>query len=368
MEDKIPEAYFHDFEKIDFMTIDEFREGYFEIELIRKLFNVNILALSEVTGFHPMNFYLRIFQIMKNLEPYENWTSESEEKHRKLLVSTGLRLRSNRKKAILAHKSLFHIISELCDLGFLRNWDLEEFEILFRKHDPQLYYIEIDERPNYINKTKISESEKTYSRIENATLVSKEDFENIHFFGSNNSIILGEDTTLVNSVDGNISEIRRSKLVFKKLAGKFPKTYNDFFEKHVSKLIEEYSKSYPMDDNCKELIIKNEFYEVFSPKTDWLALNPIIGYEMGWNVNQTGFSWTDENSERIVESVFWSDGLVEDYNLSYKNEVGQGWVVLIHESALNELIKKYGPVIQIRYISKYLNNEFPEDNEKITSK
>jgi hypothetical protein len=84
----------------------------------------------------------------------------------------------------------------------------------------------------------------------------------------------------------------------------------------------------------------NDTYD--SPGNHWLALNPTVGYELGWAPSQNGFfQWLDTTGQIMVESIWWVDGLLDQSFPHYDNEVGEGWLVLANAKALNMILDRY---------------------------
>jgi len=56
----------------------------------------------------------------------------------------------------------------------------------------------------------------------------------------------------------------------------------------------------------KPLILNHTACGYDSHGTDWLALNPDIGYLIGWKLANDGlFRWVDNEEHVMVESIWW---------------------------------------------------------------
>jgi len=67
-----------------------------------------------------------------------------------------------------------------------------------------------------------------------------------------------------------------------------------------------------VDATPTPLILHHIAYGYDSHGADWLALNPDVGYLIGWKLANDGlFRWVDNEEQVMVESVWWVDGLFE---------------------------------------------------------
>ena len=99
----------------------------------------------------------------------------------------------------------------------------------------------------------------------------------------------------------------------------------------------------------------------------WLAFNPEIAIEMGWQLDGQGlFRWSDSSGELMVESICWQDG-----NLAYQAPHGygslccKGWLVVASTMAYDELIEKFGNPVRGMVVTRILKSGAPD--EKVAS-
>lgn len=92
----------------------------------------------------------------------------------------------------------------------------------------------------------------------------------------------------------------------------------------------------------KELFIQNASYGYESQGQNWLALNPNIAYQLGWELDDSGlFRWINEEGKVMVESIWWADGVIDQFRPTL-DEVGEGWMVLASKEAINDIRSQYG--------------------------
>ncbi len=101
-----------------------------------------------------------------------------------------------------------------------------------------------------------------------------------------------------------------------------------------------------LQDEPTPLVLRHEpIYSYLSWGENWLALNPAIGYSLGWSVASDGlFRWIGGDGEVAIESVWWRDGTLDHGSLQFHNQVGEGWLVLASPSAWAAVRARLGPV------------------------
>ena len=70
----------------------------------------------------------------------------------------------------------------------------------------------------------------------------------------------------------------------------------------------------------------------------WLALNPLVGKALGWHpVSGNWFCWANQSGDLVARSLWWKDGLIEQYSVYLHVEVGEGWLVLVSRPGFEEI-------------------------------
>ena len=113
----------------------------------------------------------------------------------------------------------------------------------------------------------------------------------------------------------------------------------------VRKLVSEYPSLHD-DAEILAMALRHTAFWLDSPGADWLALNPVVAFRLGWSIADDGmFRWVNDEGHIMVESIWWmdgrpmllADGLPED-------EVGEGWLVLASECALEQIEEAFGSI------------------------
>ena len=156
-------------------------------------------------------------------------------------------------------------------------------------------------------------------------------------------IILGESTILKFLQEDWPTETRYS-VVKGKEAEQFwadsgiEKGHSPFF-REINGLAQYYPGiQAPMD----QLVVSNNALGFETAGADWLALNPKLGYELGWKLESGGlFQWVDDLGDVVARSLWWRDGSIELYNRFTRTEVAEGWLVMISKLGFEDIKKQY---------------------------
>ena len=314
-------------------------------------FNHHIHVISRESDFPEINICHRILEIMNELDNFELWSENGEKKLRMTLDVIGLRLTFNRPRVILVRRAMFHVISELIDAGRLEPHNLLVIDRFFRFHDPIMILNEPLRRPSYIK------SSFKKCKHQNWEEGPKKWTENlINSFNSSNfkiyddKVIIAENT-LLKFLDGeNACELRKTKSFFND--ENMDRDKDSFFYKIHNALVEDY-----LDHEVPrgELFIQNEAYGYESQGQNWVALNPDIAYQLGWKLDAFGlFRWVNEEGKFMVESMWWVDGVLDQSRPTF-NEVGEGWLLLASNEAINEIKSHYGLPKQLLKVQCFVN-------------
>ncbi len=343
---KIYDKTFPDLNVFDFINIDipngqPLPDFDFPEEII---YPYDLQLISKLSNYPEINLSHRIVEIMYQLADFDSWSKDAEGKLRIILKSAGLRFTFYPPRLILVRRAIFHLICELIDGEKLASDDLVYIDQTFRFYDPALILIERTRRPVHIKPAYEEYRSKHLTTPAENWIENINNCNNSVFRIFNGKFILAEKTEL-KFIDLDLpTELRKSKVMLN--SGKNEKTDNLFFYNVLSN-VQEYGDTL-LQDGVIPLIIQNNGY-------NWIALNPIIGIQLGWKLENTGlFRWVDEDNNIMVESKCWKDGLLDQFEPSFE-EVGEGWLVLASENALKILKAQYGLLKREIIIERNLN-------------
>lgn len=313
------------------------------IEIVRP-FDIELLSVAEEAGFRHVNVCYRAVQIMHQLAPYESWSAKGEIQLREHLEAAGLKFPFHRPRTELARRAMFHVIAELVDTGIFNMGNLQNLERVLRFYDPGMLLIQPTQRPSYI----VPISGRDQERMNHRECLEKVDeaITAINTRTTSEDIILAEETHLQFIQRTMVEEIRQSTVCPVAMPKpRVDESWDRFFPTVLKCLVSEYGHLRARE-GLTPLVLRHAAYGYDSPGADWLALNPVIGWQLGWYYSEDGlFRWVDANGNIMAESVWWKDGPV-GWSSSYsREENGEGWVVVASQEAINQ-IRSYHPFLK----------------------
>lgn len=307
--------------------------------------------VAQEVGIPFTNICYRAVQIMGKLSPQEHWSAQGERKLRSSFESAGLRMSFTRPRASLARLALFHMIAELLDAGRLDHDSLSRLERELRFYDPNMLLTEPVKRPSFISSIQSSRSERgsndewceQVTQVNSAMVTKTED----------GNIILGEYAEFRCLEQGVPTEIRGQVVSHE---GKTRINVNEvpraMFE-NVSQLLKDEYASIRIGSGWIPIVIHNNAYKCDTLAANWLALNPTIGESFGWRFVKDGlFRWVDEEVNLMAETIWWSDGLLQQGSLHLYNVVGEGWLVVASDLGWQKIRGSFNDLKRINYIKR----------------
>jgi hypothetical protein len=216
-------------------------------------------------------------------------------------------------------------------------------QLLIQNFDPEFIIRKPSERPNFIDPIG-DQRERSYFELFSNNWVEKaeESITLITEITDYDLIILGEHTKLKFLQDDWPTETRYSVVKGKERDKFWSESDIDRglspFHREVGKLKRQY---HDIQAPKGELIVSNVALGFETAGASWLALNPSVGYELGWILDSEGlFQWVDDRDNVVAKSLWWRDGNIELYSRFERVEVAEGWLVLVSKAGF-EQIKGY---------------------------
>ena len=289
------------------------------------------------------NLHQRVVAIMHQIAPHETaWSDEVERRMRSHLVSVGIRLPYAKPRAKIARSAMFRAVAELVDGGLISPQGNALLEKILRTYDPRMVLEEPSRRPTQIRRaieTPLGDGAKEWVQNVDDALSATDWIPDDH------RIVIAEETKLTTRKDRrSMTEIRYSvmdtgNLTQRQLEEHPLSMFGQVVRRHVS----EYPSLHD-DSEISGLALRHTADWVDSPGGKWLALNPAVGFRLGWSIAGDGiFKWVDDQGHVMVESIWWMDGrptLLDD-GLA-EDEVGEGWLVLASEHASDQIEEAFG--------------------------
>jgi len=312
-------------------------------------FSVLLNQLASITGLPVQNLIYRAVSLMVQFSPKETWSAAADLDFRAMQQSAGLKFSYMRHRYNLARRAVRHIAAELLDSGTVPREHRHELAHLFRYYDPFLYINSPQPRPDFVVpisglKQHGSPDKEWLSQVSTADYLK-------NYYPVADRIILAEHTQLVRLGLDTPTELRLS--LVSTLESQIKDLSKDGFITVVNGIISEYPHM-AMDEQPLRLVLHHEplFGAYESPGSGWLALNPALGRELGWRLDEGGFfRWVDRKGQVMVESRWWADGFV-GHAPPEENEVGEGWLVLATPTAWDLLKKRFEKLARNTYLKR----------------
>ena len=306
----------------------------------------------------------RAVQIMRSLAEPAMWATEGERKLRDQLDRMGLEFAYRRPRAEISRQAIFHVVAELVDAGRLSSAGIRRLDQAFRFYDPQLVLTKPIARPNVI--VPISGEREHGSHEEEWVQQVGQSVDHIAL-NHENYIVLGEDSTLIHLDWGKPTELR--KQVVRPPTGNRViglSEVDGFFERIVRRIVSDYPRAQLDGDGSWPVVVQHASYGYDTPAEKWLALNPVLGRQLGWTVASEGlFRWTDSAGQTMVESLWWADGLIEHRPPHFDDEVGEGWLVIATQAALQVIMRKLGTLYRHVIVQRNFHHDERGDSSQI---
>lgn len=298
-----------------------------------KIVLLELEAIASETTLPRTNIIERAAQITIALSAQDAWSTLGEQKMRNQFDAAGLKLTYRRPRAIMARQALFHLVAELFDVGLLKEENLERLKWIFRYYDPKTFLHRPSVRPNFV--APISDwGQRAFVERKPAIIA-----EQLCLFTQQETVIFGEYTRVKTLEWETPTVIRQSLICSEEFA--LEDGEERFFPRHLIVQIDDYPfKS--GEDNAKNATVVWHWEGMSdSPYEQWAAFNPELARSLNWKPSKDKIlGWENECGELMVWSVFWRDGSFAEQPPHFHNEVGEGWVVIGTQNAL-EKVRNY---------------------------
>jgi hypothetical protein len=346
---QLPESSMYDTWKAKKDEEDTFLIG----DLARKLspFDREFREIARLAGLPIENVFHRAAQLFDAFLVERIWIDGNEPVSDKRLLAflenTGVIVSHNRPHIFAARQALAYVIAELWDCEALDVNSIGYLQLLLQNYDPEFTLREPSVRPDFIDAIG-DQKDKGYFDLFSNNWVEKVD-ESIPLISEktdDDMIILGESTELKYLQDDWPTEIRYSVVKGKGQDIFWSESDIDRglspFHREVGRL----KRQYPNIQAPKgELVVSNLALGFETAGTSWLALNPSVGYEMGWKIDPKGlFQWIDDSGKVVARSQWWRDGNFELHGRFEREEVAEGWLVLVTRIGYEQIKNFYSKI------------------------
>ncbi|MEJ5144737.1 ATP-binding protein [Sphingobacterium sp. MYb388] len=334
--------------------------------IFTQIIKYEIKILAKLTGFHEYNIAYRIREIGNDTQ-FPKWCATIGEPELRNLYETVLDLQIpySRPQVQKVFDGLGKVIMELCDLGHLNFKDVVG---LLPHFDSVLYQIKTVEMPPFISSILKSSGSAPSADRKWAHEINEKYVSSVIPSFDGEYFILAERTLLQGMGHGKALEIRQA---FVDTDQAVPQSIFSIFPSTTEELIRDYPEI-----NQQGIVIYNNCFSTL-PVANWLAINPLVAYDLGltYNVEQGNFRWDNSSGDSVIESIFWKLGDTANKSGHHDSEAGFGWRVIISRKGLEDIIDKlegqplyhYKKVTRnLEFYQKRYNTYIKEDDSKST--
>jgi hypothetical protein len=334
------------------------------IEILRA-FKGLIQLIADDAELPAANIRYRVVQFMQQLVFQDLWSESGEKQLSESLDSLGLRFPFWKPRVVVARQAICCLITELAEAGRLSLNSLNQLEKILQFYDPIMLVTDPTLRSVDISGI---EGKFTYSQEQIEWLSKTNDvFNLVKIKTTDQRIILAEETKLKRLESEKPTEIRCSVIRTQKTASTPENHSESIFLVVNNHQVSEYPNLQVNPSPTNLIICHKALYYYDSPGVNWLALNPSVGRTLGWTPSTDGlFKWVDSQGRVMVESVWWIDGIFNQYNLSNTDEVGEGWLVLASQEAWGQIVSYCQFLKQIVFVSRQCGEQQKSALREIT--
>lgn len=318
------------------------------IELIRPLLTETKLV-ADMTNVPFENLVYRASELMKTLVPESEWNKQAEETYRNWMEGIGLKLTYHRLRPKVAKLALSYVVCELWDAGLIPPQGIDLLDAMFKRSDDLLLVLEPDVRPEYIvipeakNRDIPHNHDEWLGKIKQAVSLFSSSIET-------GQEIIGELTNW-SWLDWDLpTETRLSTICHPEWKNYIDiKSPSALFPSMMHWSASDYPKITFTDD--PSLVIYGSGAYIDHGGLEWLALNPSIGFFLGWSVSNEGlFRWINEKGDVMVESIYWKDGPVSRQPPKMDDICSNGWLVIASHTAIDKIREVIGEATKVNAI------------------
>jgi len=314
------------------------------IELLRPLLTEAKLV-ADMSNVPFENLAYRVSEFMKTLVPENEWNKQAEEAYRNWMEGFGLKLTYHRLRPKVSKLALSYVVCELWDAGRIPPQGIDLLEAIFKRSDELLLALEPTIRPECIAVPKAKDRVISHNHDEWLGDIEQGITQFVDSIETGEQII-GELTTW-SWLDWDLpTEIRMSTVCH-------PEWNSDVDVKSPSTLFPSMMHWSAIDypeitaTNEPSLVIYGTGSYIDHGGLEWLALNPSIGFSLGWSISKEGlFRWVNHKGDIMVESIYWKDGPISRQPPKMDDICSNGWLVVASNEAIAKIRENIGNAVK----------------------
>lgn len=308
----------------------------------------SIKRLSSICDLAEAKIQFHIVQMVKSHGDWPKCSQAFERKFKSKLDSSGLDLPYVRPRADLIRRGFDYVVGELIDAGFQNIMGDQILTGYLRRWDAHFLNERPVKRPLEIANVDRG-TDNYFSHKKWVPLLSENHLSLLPKQLANGWAVLGERSELMPQERTRPDEIRTSNSVIEDGKPVNPMSSNHSFKSYqvINEAYEDY-EDIAIGKSSRILVIENFDYGFCSPGGRWLALNPQIAKQLGWQRDPSQlFAWKSSSGTPMVQSIWWKDGVLEnEHPVTKDSEIGDGWLVIASPDAIKELHSAFKVVVR----------------------
>jgi hypothetical protein len=320
--------------------------GYLEA---LKPFDGDLRLAARVLDRPPMQLLYRARQIMGELGSSTEWSAEAESALRSRLSQAGLEFTFHRPRGQFARLAMYRALTELFDA---RQMDPGQSRFIYerlRPFDPVLMLMRANVRPTEVIPIEgLTDHGNAGPEWVAAVRTATPRF--VRKFGE--SHVIGEMTTL-KRLAWEQPTIRVLSACVARDLGNGDELWIQYSRINV--------KAYSVlgrPGRPEHMVVMKEYDGRDTDCSHWIALNPVVGKGLGWDLADEGlFRWVNAGGELMAETIWWKDSTLDHRPPEFDDEVGEGWLVVVTNRALEAIRGECPQLVRITYNVRELSQE-----------
>ena len=304
-----------------------------------------IARVADLAGVPSSNLALHVRNKMDDIALVDHdWTDQVEEDMVRSLRRVGLAMPHSSIRHKVARRSLYHAIAELVDAHRVSDLDQVTLADNLSTSDSAMMLTIPLARPDLVAPNEwLDYDHDRLAWVANASASLKSTPSD----APDGRTLIAEATRLKES--GNHFRPAERRLSLVGSHGHIANGHESDPDKFFATLFHTQTIRYPEaapNAHPSILAVRNLHFGLDSPGADWLAFNPETARQLGWTFDSAGmFRWIDGQGEIMVETIWWTDGTY-DFEPAGRGryEVGDGWIVLASQAAVDQIVDTYGPL------------------------
>ncbi|MGY0713291.1 ATP-binding protein [Azospirillum argentinense] len=305
-------------------------------ELLRPF--VGLFAfLSRCSNIPVHNLLSRAATFMRQEGGTDHWGKAAEKTFQDWLSGADLEITYTRLRPAAALRAFDRVVAEMLDAGALDDQVLRVLGDDLLIHERVLSLRRAEERPHAIALPAV-DGMRSYPRKDWVD-ASAEAAHHLARRLADGRIVLGEMSAFKKLDWEQPREIRLSMMAMS--GSECPANLGDapweFFPGRTWWSACDYPRLGGSED-IPATVVKGRAWRAIGG-TAWLALNPALGFHLGWRFDRNGlFRWMDKRDRVMVESHFWRDGPLFRQKPNHRDICGEGWLVVAAPAAAEAIL------------------------------